>query len=441
MEGEPGLGYFTSHAADIAANGYNFFAKEKAEDAFYRSEIIEIKPINSLSAGPIWFQIGAADSYYFIPLDRIRCEMEISITKANGDDLDDTENDKVYFVNYLGNNLFENINVKLNGAAISDHSRLHHLRSSLQLYYSYNRQTAKYNHSINRYCYTTRTMDKFHINDFSFISKKGMANNSKHLFLNFIPLLDIASSNNFLCKTHDLFLEFERGRDGWCLIHDDGLDIKIKIHDFKLQVQRLFPTPLFEAAMNKKIASNKIFYNFTRNVMRTHQLYIGSTNCSWNNIFIGQLPRSVYFVFLNNDQISSSPLHDPQLWLNYGVSGASVTVNGYRHPASGIKYNHTTGDLYNGYRWFMDKIGILSSNDDVGMDLTQYYKSGFMIPFDLTPRADNGFLTHAPNTGSINFTATYDAPTSKPLTVVCYAVFDNSISVDPKRDVILDYQI
>jgi hypothetical protein len=68
MDGESGLGYFTSHVADTAATGYNWFQKEKIENTWGRSEVVEIKPINSLSSGPIWFQLGSAESNYVIPM-------------------------------------------------------------------------------------------------------------------------------------------------------------------------------------------------------------------------------------------------------------------------------------------------------------------------------------------------------------------------------------
>ena len=441
MEGESGIGYYTHHLADDSATGYNFFQKEKLENAFIRSEIVELKPINSISAGPIWFQIGQSDSKHIIPLNRIRCDIKLQFTKSDGSNLSDTENEKIGFVNYLGNNLFENINVKLNGVAISDHSRHHNLRSTIQMYFSYNSEATKITHSINRYTNTSRNSTAFADDCPSFAAKKSESINSAFMHLNFIPLLDIASSNNFLCNTHELFLEFERGKDNWCFITEAALDIKINIVDFKLQVQYLFPTPTFEATLNRQIATHKFFYNFTRNVMRTHQLYTGATNCSWNNIFLGQLPRSVYFIFLDKNQISSSQPHDPQIWLSYKISSASVNINGYRHPANSLKYDIANKDTYNGYRWFLDNIGLQTSNDDVGITLDQYYTSRFMIPFDLSPRADNGCIMHKATTGSLNFTCTFAEATTIPLTVVCYAVFDNTVAVDPKRNVILDYQI
>jgi hypothetical protein len=98
------------------------------------------------------------------------------------------------------------------------------------------------------------------------------------------------------------------------------------------------------------------------------------------------------------------------------------------------------GDKYNGYQRFLDNIGLFA-NDEIGLSLSDYYHSNFIIPFDLSPQADNGFLMHTPNKGSLNFNCTFASDTTEPLTAICYAVFDNSIEVDSKQEVQLDYSI
>lgn len=441
METDAGLGYFATHIQDRGASGFDYFSKEKIENFFSRTEIVEIKPINNLTSGPIWFQIGSFDSNYFIPLDGIRAEIELSVVKNSGENLGADDVDKIAYVNYLGVNLFENINVKLNGVAVSDHSRLHQLKSTLQLYYSYGKMGKKYNQTVDRYSEETFTnTTAVDTNCVGFQKKKSDLNNSKRIFVNFLPLIDLSSGLNYLCKGHELFLEFERGKDSWALLTaENDQDLKIVIHDFKLQVQCIFPNPEFNNSISRKIANSSIHYNFTRNVMRTFQIYTGSAQVSWNNIFLGQLPRAMYFLFLDNDQISGNIKNNPHTWLPYNVNTASVTINGYRHPAASIKYGPV--NKHSGYRWFLDNMGLQESNDDLGISLENYYKSKFIIPFDLTHRRDNGFVLHSSNSGSVNFNCTFSEATTKPLSVICYAIFDNSIEIDTKKEIKLDYQI
>ena len=173
--------------------------------------------------------------------------------------------------------------------------------------------------------------------------------------------------------------------------------------------------------------------------MRTFEIYTGSAQVSWNNIFLGQLPRAMYFLFLDNDQISGNIKNNPHTWLSYNINTASVTINGYRHPAASIEYGPV--NKHSGYRWFLDNMGLQESNDDLGLTLENYYKSKFIIPFDLTHRRDNGYVLHSSNSGSVNFNCTFSEPTTKPLSVICYAIFDNSIEINTKKEIKLDYQI
>jgi hypothetical protein len=59
--------------------------------------------------------------------------MEISIVKNYGTPLLAAQNNKLAYVNYLGANLWYNINVKLNVKSVSDHSHLHQLRFDIMI--------------------------------------------------------------------------------------------------------------------------------------------------------------------------------------------------------------------------------------------------------------------------------------------------------------------
>ena len=67
-----------------------------------------------------------------------------------------------------------------------------------------------------------------------------------------------------------------------------------------------------------------------------------------------------------------------------------LTISGFSYPAESIKYNMTNLEHMPGYRWFLDNIGIGAEDTDIGVSVEEYYKNLFLIPFDLSPRGDNG---------------------------------------------------
>ena len=78
---------------------------------------------------------------------------------------------------------------------------------------------------------------------------------------------------------------------------------------------------------------------------------------------------------------------------------------------------------------FLYFLGILDYDCDIGITAEEYSKNLFMIPFDLSPRGDNGLQPHCTQEGDLSFIAGLRTPLTHPLTVMIYAVFENSIEV------------
>ena len=92
--------------------------------------------------------------------------------------------------------------------------------------------------------------------------------------------------------------------------------------------------------------------------------------------------------FLENSQIVGSISKNPYIFKNYDVMEAHITVNGLPYPSEPVRMNFTTNkiDCMNAFRWFLDNVGILDNDCDVGISAAEYRSNLFMIPFDLSPR-------------------------------------------------------
>ena len=441
---DPGVAHYAPKITDREASGYDYFHKAAVENNFIRSEYVIVKPLNALNSGPIWIPIGHDHSNYLIPLDEMQVQMKLQVVKEDGSALESTLNDDASLINFHAQSLFENINGKFCGTSMTDHHRLHQHKVALINTLSYGDGAKRFNMQVERY--TTESNTSTTAVDSScanYVAKQTLVNQSGVFYSNFTPLVDICNGTNFLAMGHSLLLEFERGHSSHVILRKTGksTNYKIKILDFQVQIKKLFPTQSFQSQLQKKLQTSPANYNFTRNVLRTFQIQQGVSHADWNNIFMGQLPMSMYFIFLDNDQVSSSADSNPHTWLRYDCERAHLIVNGYTHPTQSIKYNEVSGDIYNGFRWLLSNIGIKNSNEDIQIDIEKYYKDKFVIPFDLSHRSDNSFSPQANENGTISFHCEFKTATAKPLTILVLACFDSNLTVTKDKEVILDYAI
>ena len=92
--------------------------------------------------------------------------------------------------------------------------------------------------------------------------------------------------------------------------------------------------------------------------------------------------------FLENAQIVGSISKNPFVFKHYNIMEAHITVNGFPYPSEPIRtyFTPTRIDSMNAFRWFLDNVGILDNDCDIGISAEEFRSNLFMIPFDLLPR-------------------------------------------------------
>ena len=441
---DAGMGYYAPKISDRDSTGFDYFDKEVVENNFQRSEYVIIKPLNAMNTGPTIFELGHELSKFLIPLNSIEGRMKLKVTKADGTALAAGDSDKASLINFFAASLFENVNCYIQDTRISDHNRRNQFKVALLNTFSYGTNAKKYNLRVEHFkTESDVTSTDTNAACDSWVDKKSLVNLSPTFYVNFLPLIDIASGNNFLCIGHKMKLEFERGKSGFVILKksDNTLEYNVEILDFELFVKKLYPNPTFLSNLENKLKKSPAHYNFTRNIIRTYQTHSGVLRVDWNNIFLGQLPTALYFIFLDNEQFANSDKKNPHVWLTHGCRKAHLTINGYNHPANSIEYNTDTKNIYDGYRWFLNNMGLRLSNEDIEITPEKLYKDKFCIPFDLSHRSDNGFSPQAQENGSISFHCEFAASLTNAITVLVMASFDSHVWVDENNNVHTDFAI
>ena len=425
---DSGIGYFSKNLGEDGETGLDVFSKYSEAELYTGSKYIPIKTVNAIQqAGPFLFEIGGHDSKDFVVLKSFRLTIKLRITNEDGSSLNDGA--AVSVVNSFGHSLFENITTKINNVPISDHARLYPYKAYIQQCYSFSSAVKKSNLNCEYYFNDdVVTNNKVNVSCRGFKERGQMIKNSRVLTLSIIPYIDLASSPHYLCPGHSLSLEFDRSKQSFSLLSVGG-EYKIHILDLTLWARLVEPVPSISANLTRKLSTSTVTYPFTRSVVRSFQVHSGTSHISINNILRGKLPRAVYFVFLENSQTMGAIDRNPFVFLNHDIMEASLNISGFPYPSEPVKYNFGEGDIMPGYRWFLDNIGIGDSDTDIGMTAEQYTTSYFLLPFDLSPRGDNGLQPHVTKEGVISLSVVLRTALSEPLTVLAYSVYENTVEV------------
>jgi hypothetical protein len=427
---DSGIGHYSTHIGEEAETGLDIFSKYSVSDLYTNSAIISHKPSQALQdAGPYIFELGSQNNKDFIMLQSMRLAISFKIVNFDGTDLEDGAS--VSFCNNIGHSLFCDIAVKLNNTPLNGNCKLYAYKSYIQQMFSFS-GAAKATNLNCEYFSVDDHIDNTSINPGgeSFKIRMSQAERSNVMSVNIVPLVDFMSTQHFLAPGHTLYMEFERSRDSFALFADMENKYKIKILDLTLTARHLQLKPSLHSNIEKKMKTSSVYYPFTRNTIRSFQIHSGTTHINLYNIWRGQLPRAMYFAFLDNTQIAGSVTKNPYAFLPYNIMEANVIVSGRSYPSEPIKYNFDNDDgLMTAYRWFLDNIGISNSDTDIGITAEQYFANHFLLPFDLSARGDNGLQPHAPSAGELSFSAKLREGCKQPLTILAFGVTENTVEV------------
>ena len=214
-----------SDGFDQMEEGFEIFSKPSQSSNEYIFNDYLIKPRHPISHNdfnPVIFYIGSFDSrHWFIP-SSIRINLEGKITHADGSPLDKTK-DKISLQDLVCHSLFQQIECKVNGIPVSDHSRLYQWRAIAHSLYSF--QTDCKNTLLQSEGYFRDTYEKKSdaVDDTSdaFKIRSDLIGTNGTFCANFIPRIDSLSIEKKVPPGNTMSLEFVRSPHHFSLLSPD----------------------------------------------------------------------------------------------------------------------------------------------------------------------------------------------------------------------------
>lgn len=200
---------------------------------------------------------------------------------------------------------------------------------------------------------------------------------------------------------------------------------KFNIVEAVLCTRKVQLTPHKFIEFQQNLEKIPALYPIDRVDVRTHSVAAGLTLFTWDNCYQGQLPNRVFIGMVDNDSLSGVYEKNPFNFKHYLVRKMATFVNGELLPAQLLKLDFESDIFFEGFRSIFTSNGKINRDDTLYLDLTFHYQSATV---DIEP-IKRGTL-------KIELELIFQPST---ISVIVYADFDNTISVDKFRNVIKDY--
>lgn len=207
---------------------------------------------------------------------------------------------------------------------------------------------------------------------------------------------------------------------------------KIKIHELALHVQKVVISPALVEEHQKKLNNGGHFcYPMTRTDLRViGQINTNSDFASISNIFTDRQPNNFVIGLMKTKNLNGSFDRNPFNFDNFKLRNLYVVASRRIIPAGGYTPDFENKAFAKEYYTLFKNIGIHHSNNSNALT-PALFKSGYTLyGFDLTPDLCLNYHSHKKDFGSVDVHIKLDEPVKEPVSVICFASFDDVLYMD-----------
>ena len=439
MSNSAGVGSYIESQQKLATTGIDLFTLPEIEASLITGTSITVYPQNAINdTGPYDFLIPSDDNdYTFLPLTRLYGELEV--VKADGTAV--TAAEKNGIVNLFPHSIFKQIECSINGTQIVDLSTpTYPYKAFIETHLSFN-QHAKEGHLYCE-CYTKETVGKennFEIgtanepNPTFDIRKKRC---ESKIYFSMILHIDLFQSERYLLPGCEIKLKFIRNDDKFSLLGNTQVT-KIKVNELFLSIRRVTIDPVEDAKINSDLEKGPAAYPIDQSRIKTFTIPSGLRNHNISQIFRGQLPRSLIIGFVDTAAYDGAINKNPFVFEHNKLNYFNLFVNGAPVLPTVLQPDFTTKKAIREYRWFIDNIDILHSNESNGISFEDYCSNSCFFAFDFTPDLCNSFHDHGAKAGVIDLHVGFAEQLPKNITCIVYGSFKEVITINKNKQVTL----
>lgn len=372
---------------------------------------VEYRPAASLESSTV-HEINIPASEDFTDLSQTMLTIHLDVQDAAGAKV---TGDNVKCIDNFGNSLFEQIDFFLGTINTSQASNSYHYTSYFEdLLFRYPTKA-----DVSRY------------------DKSVVVKDDIRLF--FRLHLPMCEQDKLLVNGMPMLFRFVRSPDSFTLIATDKVQYKIKITKLALHIKRVKLFPDIQTNILSTLNNTPANYFIIRNEVKTFSLNKGLSAASIENVFAGILPRRIVIGFVDENGFSGNYAYDPYKFENVNINQIMLNVDGSLIPTVPYQPNFPNGCI----REFVDLYRTLGQDEggpQLNLSFDEYKTKTTLFGFDISGPLGGEFGNLSLlKRGSVRLEMRFTNETTKQYKVIVFAQFDNLISIDKDRNVILDY--
>jgi hypothetical protein len=233
-----------------------------------------------------------------------------------------------------------------------------------------------------------------------------------------------------------LKLKFIRNDDKFSIL-GNTLVTKIKVKELFLTIRRVTLDPMEDTKIISDLEKGPAAYPIDQSKIKTFTIPAQLKNHNISQIFRGQLPRSLIIGFVDMEAFDGAVNKNPFVFEHFKLNYFNLFINGAPVLPTVLQPDFVNKKAIREYRWFIDNIDILHSNESNGISFEDYISNSCFFAFDFTPDLCNSFHDHGAKAGVIDLHVGFHEALTKNITCICYASFKEVITINKNRQVSL----
>lgn len=414
--------YLHVESAPSSKSELNLFSIPTTQVAIESRYEVEYRPSASLESSQV-HDVIVPPSEDLTDLSATMLHLKVIVTDSTGSATKHTL--KALMTKNFGNALFEQIDIFLNGVNLSQASNMYHYQSFIEeLLYRFPSQIDQGNFSKKEmeFVVADRTYDLY-----------------------FRLHLPICQQDRLMINGVPMVFKFTQSPSTfpvWAATAADKETYRFKIESLALHVKRVKLFPDAMASLLSTLSKSSAKYFVIRNEMKNFTLTKGVNMTTIENLFTGILPKRIILGFVDELSYSGDRSFNPFAFKNFDISHLALNVDGNCIPSIPYQPDYENNiymrEFINLFRYTGQDEGI----PQLDIDYDSYKEKYCLYAFDLSSDGALGGETGTLNLlrrGTIRLEIRFAKTLTSQVKIVVLGQFDNLITVDKDRTVVIDY--
>ncbi|XP_067406036.1 uncharacterized protein F54H12.2-like [Emydura macquarii macquarii] len=180
-------------------------------------------------------------------------------------------------------------------------------------------------------------------------------------------------------------------------------------------------------------------YPVDRVGMKVFSIPAGSRVSNQENLFLGQLPKTLVLGFVDNDAFSGNYAKNPFHFKHYDINFVALYVDGEQIPTKPLQPDFEAGRCVREYMNLVQTAGKHMKDRAPLIDRVEFAQGYTLFAFDLSPDQECADHYSLIKTGNLRAEIRFAKALTATVNMIVYGAFDNVIEINQRRNVLFDY--